>query len=162
MPYRVIRRFQESKHGLVEHLDIIIEQGVHFLGVVELLRDRLPDYFHHLFAHEVIRADNIVQGNDLVQMVIAQKLANDIDAPNVSTEREYGLNVRFCGNVAIPVLVATDSDIRNGQVVAHIALKFGEFHLLGTPTGLWRREKTASRFQEVMERCWLRTGFSRP
>jgi hypothetical protein len=66
-----------------------------------------------------------------------QELVDDIYTPDVLAEWEYFPNVWFTGDIAIPVLVAADTYIRHGIVIAYIFLEFVEFHFLGTPTGLW-------------------------
>ena len=144
---------------MIEEFHVVVEQGVHLLGVVERLGDGTLHGFKYLVAEKSFGGKTLVDVNNLVKILPVQELVDDIDAPNVLAEGEHSLNVRLGRDVAVAVFIATDTHVGNGIVIAHIFLELVEFHLFRTPTGLWRRQETTHRFQKVMERSRLWTSF---
>ena len=96
---------------------------------------------------------------NLRYVIIAQNLIDNIDAPDVLTERENGLDVRLCRNIAFTVLIAADTNIGNGRLITDEFFHFSQLHLLGTPSSLRRRKEVSAGFEEMMERCRFRTAF---
>ena len=77
---------------------------VHLLGIVELLGDRFLYCFDDFVSQESFWCKPFVDINYLFQVLLMQELVDDIDAPDVLSEWEHGLDVGLAGNISISVL----------------------------------------------------------
>ncbi|CUO88491.1 Uncharacterised protein [Segatella copri] len=95
MTNRIIRSLQVFKDGMVKHLHVYIQQCIQLFGIVELLGNRFLQHIHQVFLHQSLRAQLIVDVNNLLLVFFVQELIDDIHAPDISSERKDRLNIRF-------------------------------------------------------------------
>ena len=135
--------------------NINIQKAIQFLGVEKAFPKRLTDNLQ-CFRQVFLRAFFSICVGQKVDIVVMKHFVNHIQTPNVLTERKDGLDVGFCRDVTFPILIPSDTDIRDSGSISDKLFHLREFHLLRTPPCLRRGEKASSCFQEMMERCRFR------